>query len=227
MSTESQKESKDIENQIVLDIRTRPTGSNGQTGEISNIASVITVNSVNLVNSNETVLNSNSATNSEIVIPKISEETKRRLNEKKMLGCIIVTLLIIIYSAFIVCDIYYGLNDKSCVSQDVERISINLKTFLLVRGFIILGYIANLILSSCLVTTSTIELCGCFQITLLIMVSIFLLAWNIVGAVLFWGYLDKSKCDNPVYNYTFASLIIVFVGSFFNNSSAMKQNKRN
>ena len=137
---------------------------------------------------------------------------KNEVNQFRSVGFLLLAMMIIIYSSFIVCDIYYGLNDTSCVNQDVTRINLNLKTFLLVRGFILLGLIADFMLTLCTLTHSIIKFCTCIQLTIFTLVSLFLLAWNIIGATIFWSYMDNSKCSNPVYNYTFASLVIIFFG---------------
>ncbi len=147
------------------------------------------------------------------------QESARKIYELtqfKVTAGIILAVMIIMYTSFIVCDIYFALNDDSCVNQDVSRLSFNLKTFLLVRGFILLGLIFDVILTLCFTTHSMIGLCTCGQISIFVLICIFSLAWNIIGAVLFWSYMDTSQCANPVYNYTYASLVMAFVGSGIN-----------
>ncbi len=220
---------EDIENGVVLDKPNPLTNSNLNTvAIISNETSLDTnitpkINTL-ITNSSDNTDNTNNTDNT-----KNNNKNQKNgdlgIKELRIFGYMITALMIFVYSGFIVCDIYYGLNDKSCVSQDVGRISINLKTFLLVRGFVLLGFVLNILLGSCLVTNSTIQICGCFQITTMVLVVLLLLAWNIVGAVIFWGYMDTSECNNPVYNYTFASLIIMFVGSVFSSSSTKYEKK--
>lgn len=147
------------------------------------------------------------------------QESARKIYELtqfKITVGIILAVMIIMYTSFIVCDIYFALNDNSCVNQDVTRLSFNLKTFLLVRGFILLGLIFDVILTLCFTTHSMIGFCTFGQISIFVMICIFSLTWNIIRAVLFWGYMDTSQCSNLVYNYTFASLVIAFVGSSIN-----------
>ncbi len=76
--------------------------------------------------------------------------------------------------------------------------------------------ILNVIFTLSITTHSMIGICTCGQISIFVLICIFSLAWNIIGAVLFWGYMDTSQCSNPVYNYTYASLVIAFIGSGIN-----------
>ncbi len=185
---------------------------------------------------NINVLNIPKTKQTSIIVPDIENQTtdfsvnspnitvnQEDLSTFKMVGYLLLTVMIILYTAFIVCDIYYAFNDHSCVNQSVDRISLTLKTFLLVRGFMLLGLISSLLTVLCTITPYTFNFCTCAQISIFVLASMFLLAWNISGAVLFWGYMDTDQCDNPVYNYVFASLIIIFVASFGNLVSSNKK----
>jgi hypothetical protein len=116
------------------------------------------------------------------------------------------------------------------VNQDALRINLNLKTFLLVRGFSLLGLIFNVMMILCIISNSLIQsytfvkfFIG-IQLGIIILTCLFLFAWNIIGAVIFWTYMDTSKCSDSVYNYIFVSLVIVFVSSGCNTLSLMTKN---
>ena len=196
---------------------------------VNSFNSVNSVNSDNLLNKKTITesLDSRSNSKNDTSIPILFEKLSNSLanqytdsnsvsennevSQAKMIGFIFIIILSLINIAFIVCDLYYGLNDTSCATQEVSRIKINLKTFLIVRGLTTLIYIGQLILSINFISIETIKFCGCCQISILICYALFLSAWNIIGAVLFWGYMDNSKCSDNIYNYTFASLIIIFI----------------
>jgi hypothetical protein len=161
----------------------------------------------------------------------VKHESKENLvPQLKTLGVFLLFYTIVIYLGFIVCDIYYALNDNSCVNQDASRINLNLKTFLLVRGFALLGLIFNVMMILCIISNSLIQSYTCvkffigIQLGIFILTCLFLFAWNIIGAVIFWAYMDTSKCSDPVYNYIFVSLVIVFVSSGCNTLSLMTKN---
>lgn len=153
-------------------------------------------------------------------IPEIEENS---IVSARFFAFILFFAVLLINGSFMICDIYFGLEDKSCVTQNIQRISINLKTFLLVRGFLVLAFLSEILLSISLLTQKTLPFCSCFQMSLLMFVSMFLIAWNIVGAIIFWRYMDTDKCDNPVYNYTFASLIIFFISAGMNMFASSKK----
>jgi hypothetical protein len=51
----------------------------------------------------------------------------------------VVWLLIMIMGVPIpFCDLYYGYNDNTCVNQPIDKLSINLKDYLIVYGWILI-----------------------------------------------------------------------------------------
>jgi hypothetical protein len=125
--------------------------------------------------------------------------------------CISIFLL-----PFIVCDLYYAYNNNSCTHISIKNynIGINLATWLKVDGYI------NLSISGVLLFVGFVTCCfpviglalGIFYLFFMGIVSLFNTAWIIVGAVMFWGDLDKgSSCDNGLKSYMYARLIIGIV----------------
>lgn len=180
----------------------------------------------NKVNGNNLFYDSNINTELEN-ISDTSNSDKTDIFQAKLVALFMILLFVILYSEFIICDIYFGLSDTSCARQKVSRMSIDLRTFLLVRGFLLLGYMCEIFFSIPLICTKTLLCCGCFQLSIFILIALFLTAWNIVGSVLFWGYMDTSQCSNEIYQYTFASLIIMLISNFcsINSNTSSKNNK--
>ena len=56
----------------------------------------------------------------------------------------------------------------------------------------------------------------------LFIISLFNLIWNIIGSLIFWNYMDNSKCSNEVFNYLFVSLIIKLI---FSSTILLNNNK--
>jgi hypothetical protein len=111
------------------------------------------------------------------------------------------------------CDLYYGYNDNSCVSEPAGKLAINLKDYLLIGGWINASILIILTLGLCFInfdkTNDTyFACCGGLSIFILSIVNIFSIVWNVFGAIIFWSLMDTSDCGNSVYNYVFASLII-------------------
>jgi hypothetical protein len=48
-------------------------------------------------------------------------------------------------------------------------------------------------------------------LSIITLISLFTLAWTIVGSIIFWSLIDNEECSKEVYNYVFALLIIKYV----------------
>ncbi len=138
---------------------------------------------------------------------------------KKTIYFFILILFLCLNVPLIVTDLYYAYNDTSCVNQPAGQLSINLKDYLLVEGWIgvivngfillILNYLFlkydGLIDMTCILVISSI----CHMI-----LTFFDIIWNIIGALIFWNLIDTSKCDKGIYNYVFTTLIIKLIFNF-------------
>ena len=94
-------------------------------------------------------------------------------------------------------------------------ISFNLQTWLLVDGYLMLALCAYLLLAA--IGSAISEGCGACLLVVYMVFSVlyglFRMAWLIIGAVMFWGYLQPNNmCSGPLNSYMWALLIINFVG---------------
>lgn len=136
---------------------------------------------------------------------------KKRTN--LCLICFIIVFVLIFGLPLIICDLYYGYNDDTCVSNDANKLSINLRDYLLVSGY------SSLVILIFLFMTLFSALCdkdlfGCCAILTQIITwpfGLFGIAWHIIGGVIFWAYMDNSTCSGNVFSYVTASLIIKYV----------------
>ena len=109
------------------------------------------------------------------------------------------------------CDLYYAYTDDSCVSSHVDRINVNLKQYLQVSGLLTGCFMFIVILTVLSFNEESKKSLLVFVTILYSFVGIFNIAWNVIGGVIFWGYMDNSLCSDSVFNYVFASLIIKYV----------------
>lgn len=123
---------------------------------------------------------------------------------------IIIFIILVFGLPLTICDLYYAFNDNTCVSSHVDMINVNLKQYLQVSGLLMGCFIFIIILGVLFLENSNGILLFLGTI-LFIFVSIFNTAWNIIGGVIFWKYMDNSLCSNNVFNYVFASLIIKYI----------------
>jgi len=120
---------------------------------------------------------------------------------------------------FAICDVYYASTDTSCVNQDCNGLAINMHSYLLASGIIIFIGIG--------VTNLSIF---CFDYKMVDskkyshdsenrykyffwkwLFKFFGISWLVTGCVLFWAYMDISKCNSSIKNYLFTRFIIFLV----------------
>jgi hypothetical protein len=118
-------------------------------------------------------------------------------------------------SPFLICDLYFALTDTSCVRQSFDKLDITMYDYLIVSASF--GIVLVFILNCSIICfdfekkdskSEFVEMCFfIFGWGL----KLFGVSWSIVGFVIFWGYMDTSKCAKPVYNYLLAKFIILVV----------------
>lgn len=148
---------------------------------------------------------------------------------KSIIGQFIVLLIVIIFvSPFIICDLVFGYSDDSCVDIYPENLSfMNMKIYLLVSGYFAISII-TIIIANCFIANGNegdnIVIIAFLSI-ILHLSQVFLIIWNILGAVIFWGTLNKRNlCSKSVNSYLFLSLIIKLFVNFYNIISSKNKN---
>lgn len=134
--------------------------------------------------------------------------------------------MIIILTPIIVCDIYFGFNDTSCINETPNTINYTMKLYLLVSGFISLSWLLIIIFINCSLSIDNDISMSLICIKYIgVIVVLFNLIWNILGAVTFWGLIYKEEiCDSKITTYIYVSLIIKLVSSLF--ELTRKSNKK-
>ena len=145
------------------------------------------------------------------------------------LWCVFAVILCL-NTPFIVCDFVFA-GRGGCVDDKVDGFSnLTLATWLRVDGgcrAAVAGLFLLCALISCFNFEAALRMLIC-TFLLLILYSFFALAWYIVGAVLFWGNLDKSgECSGSVKGYMYALLILGFLGVCANCFSGNQQRQQN
>jgi len=138
-------------------------------------------------------------------------------NEEKIVKMFIIILFIIIGAPIVICDLYYGYTDNSCINDYPNGLNINMKIYLLVNGYYGLTIISLISLFIACISTKNIE----DNISLIVISKItptifllFITVWNIIGSVIFWGKLYKEgNCDKNISTYLFVTLIIKLLGN--------------
>ncbi len=131
--------------------------------------------------------------------------------------------------AFIIPSLIYAYQNSACVLTRISGFDLDLKTWLQVDAYTRLGMIGLLLVVAivfCVSFKAGVGLAICV-IILMILYSLFALAWLIVGSVLFWGKLKPTGvCTGGVHDYMYALLIISFIGVCLNCCLNLGQGKK-
>ena len=140
-----------------------------------------------------------------------------RLQQLKIVKiCNSITILVICIP-IIFCDIYYSLIDVSCSNKIPSYLDVSLKIYLLLSGFINLILITFAIIMIIYVKEfgNKNDIAYLLNIGNLYISCIFNLIWNIIGSIIFWGYIYYTgECKIGFSTYVFISLIIKLFVNF-------------
>lgn len=141
--------------------------------------------------------------------------TNNDKNYIQSLKIIIVTILIFINFPLIFCDLYYAVNDNTCVNQKMEKLAFNMYDYLIVSGIysVIITVISILFILFFIdkMKNNEITILNYIFMSFLYINGLFNISWNIIGSLIFWNFMDNNQCSNEVFNYLFASLIIKLI----------------
>lgn len=141
--------------------------------------------------------------------------------EKNIFRLCLGLLFLVTMTPIIVCDLYFGFTDSSCSREEPDELTISLRLYLIVSGFMrLVTMIVMLTTLTCFDPKEIHKKGGCFIFcgSLGLMgVALFNIIWNILGAVVFWGYIiySNKNCDNTFSTYVFISLLIKFLAAVF------------
>jgi hypothetical protein len=174
-----------------------------------------------LVNNDiETGSNSSNSSNEKSVLKGILKKSND-LEDETRTGLFVIKLcstlvMIVLMTPIIVCDLYFGFSDHSCINEMPDGFNYTMKLYLLVSGFMGLSWLLFIIYTTCSLSINndnnqtSIICAGCIGLFVLI----FNLIWNILGAVAFWGSIYKEgHCHSKTSTYIYVSLIIKLIGT--------------
>jgi uncharacterized membrane protein len=110
-----------------------------------------------------------------------------------------------------VSNLYYGYNDNICLDEKIQnyRIVFTMGTWMIVQGYVDVGTISIYLILGCAMF-SLRALSGVYRTFtfILLITTLFRIAWFIVGAIMYWGYLwPASLCKPNINVYMFVMLI--------------------
>ena len=171
-------------------------------------------------------------------LKSILKKTSREIESDNKIKTFILQFIGILFAAlfvspFIICDLVFGYNDDSCVDIYPENMSfMNMKIYLLVSGYLAIGLLCCIIINLYFAADDNIGENIIFVAFLSIVIHIsqvFFVIWNVLGAVIFWGTLNKHNyCSKSINTYLFVSLIMKLFANFCNiMATKEKKNEKN
>jgi hypothetical protein len=164
--------------------------------------------------------NSSISSNEKAVLKGILKKSHDEEDESRA-GLFVIKLcstlvMIVLTTPIIVCDLYFGFSDNSCINEMPDGFNYTMKLYLLVSGFMGLSWLLFIIYTTCSLSINndnnqtSIICAGCIGLIVLL----FNLIWNILGAVTFWGSIYKrGHCDSETSTYIYVSLIIKLIAT--------------
>jgi hypothetical protein len=166
------------------------------------------------------------------ILKKTNYDIEKDDKMKSIIGHLIAILIVVILvSPFVICDLVFGYSYDSCVDIYPENMGfMNMKIYLLVSGYLVIGLLLCIITNLCFVakdnTGDNIVLVAFLSIVIHIS-QVFFVIWNILGGIIFWGTLNKRNlCSKSTNNYLFLSLIIKLFVNFYNIMSANNKKEK-
>jgi hypothetical protein len=172
------------------------------------------------------LVNNNNDKNNIPEVKSILKRTNREIERDNKIKAFILQFISILFvalfvSPFVICDLVFGYNDDSCVDIYPENMSfINMKIYLLVSGYLAIGLLSCIIVNLYFASDDNIGnniILVAFLSIVLYISQVFFIIWNILGAVIFWGTLNKHNyCSKSINTYLFVSLIMKLFANFCN-----------
>lgn len=154
-----------------------------------------------------------------------------KIVEKTLFKICFSLLVIVILSPIIICDLYFGFTDTTCSSEKPYELAMTMKLYLIVSGFLGLSGMIIILIGTAFFDQykiSELGICGLFCGTIgLLCMIIFNLIWNILGAIVFWGYLyGNGDCDKTFSIYLFVSIIIKLISTLITFQTGKKDKNK-
>jgi hypothetical protein len=124
---------------------------------------------------------------------------------------VVILFMICFVLPFVIVDMYFAYNDKSCVNLYPNKLKISLSIYLQVNSYMMITFmiIQTLVIFKKINIYKYNEIIQTIFILLIFVFRIVICGWNIIGALIFWGYVaEKGDCSVIIYNYLFASFVI-------------------
>lgn len=166
-------------------------------------------------------------------LEKGTNTTIKKKPDKKpinMVLCCADLTVILFVSIFMIpfgiCSVYYAYTDNSCIALKAGKLYVTLKDYLAVDGLLFL--ILYTIIVFCIIYKPDNIVKTYSSLIRIVSLTIkgFTASWLVLGASIFWKQIDNNECEDGIYNYVYASLIIKIIFTIMEILSNMGREKR-
>lgn len=159
------------------------------------------------MNNKDTIININESNNQTDVILDDNNDKKNIFYEKTCITC----CLIFITLPIMICDFYFGFSNDPCLCIKFNGIDFGMGKWLQTCGFIQLISCLLIITIQCVNN----ELYQMFiSIFIRICFGYFTVIWTIIGAIIFWKYIEPNNlCNNQLTTYLWVRIIMGIISS--------------
>lgn len=119
-----------------------------------------------------------------------------------------VVIIIGFILQFCIFDLYFAYNSQSCQSNNDTSFPFTLGTWLKVDGYnFIISYIILIIVN--IIFNKEREKAYVLIKIFTNIVSYFIIAWTVIGCIMFWKYIEPTEtCDSNISYYMYSRLIL-------------------
>ena len=156
---------------------------------------------------------------------ELHHDNETKIRVVKMVAILFISIFA---SPFIICDLIFGYSDDSCIDTYPENLNlVNMKTYLLVSSYYTIGFLTVIYINLCFMSENndTNVILFSFLSIMKNLSQVFLVIWNIIGAIIFWGTLNQRElCSKNINTYLFVYIIIILLVNFYNIIRNKKKN---
>lgn len=163
----------------------------------------------------QTDIESNNFTELKSILVK-PDETKNARVVERILRFVCFLFMFIFIFPMIFCDYYFAINNNVCMKQQLN-VSLTMYDYLIVNAISASVIAIGLLLLFVFCENETVFVLkeNIAFLTFTNMVRSFVVSWIIIGAVMYWGEMDRSLCSKSSNDYLTVSLILRIVMTSF------------
>lgn len=168
--------------------------------------------------------NNNSFTELKSILVKPDEKKNSRALERVVRFVCFLFMFMFIFP-MIFCDYYFAMNNDECVKQPLH-ISLTIYDYLIVNAIFATVTVLGLLVLFMFCEAENIDNLknNIVFVVLTHIARCFVISWVVVGAVMYWGEMDRSLCSQQTNDYLTATLILrIIMTSFELNNSYNKK----